>query len=470
MISKILTFFTAFHIVMISILASTSLLDSPSSIEVILIIIFSLTFFVLTVWKPHYAIYTYVSASVIVGPSFLAPPYEVERRFFFYYYHFMLGDVKIFLNEMVILIGALALFINHFLSSNSFHNGRIKIKPIGNMFWWVLIFISIGIFSIIRGISKYGLQAAFGDGRIVFFSLLFFITVGSFKNTEQVNLLFQIFFLSVLARSIINLLTPFINPSYFYYSENLHRFKPFGSGTDSAYMGLCFLALLTRWIIYKNKSWRNLLLSILFMLNLVLITSRSAIIALLICLGILWLQSNIVAKFKYLMVLFFIGILTFIMLLMPNIQPFLIENLIERYHGIFNYSVDETGIWRLISWEYAYEKIAENPILGQGFGSYAQRWISGYWVNVDLHNAYLDIGLRMGLIGVGIFLIILGKSIKDALIIRFKLPEYRFQANMLFLSIIYLGVFVAFNADMREARAGTMLWIIFGLCDILNKK
>jgi hypothetical protein len=76
----------------------------------------------------------------------------------------------------------------------------------------------------------------------------------------------------------------------------------------------------------------------------------------------------------------------------------------------------------------------------------------------------------MGLIGVGIFLIILGKSIKDALIIRFKLPEYRFQANILFLSIIYLGVFVAFNADMREARAGTMLWIIFGLCYILNKK
>ena len=465
---KVLAFVVGLQLVVLATLATASSSELPSSIEVALTASLLVTFFILTTWKPPYAIYIFISAAVIVGPSFLALPYEVEKRFFFYYYHFMIGDVKLFLNEMLIVISALGMFVYRFFHPNSIRSSQFKFKLIDTLYLWVLFFIFLGALSILRGIPQYGFQAALGDGRIVFFSILFFLTITSFNSVEQIGLLFKVFLVSVFVRLIINLLTPFLNPSYLNY-ESLGWLKPFGGGTDAAYMGLSSMALITGWLRYKNVNWRNFLLIIAFTIDLLLITSRSAILALLISLAIVFLQSNIITKLKLLMVALLMVISLFI-LIVPNVPPSLLEDLGGRYSSALSYAEDETGVWRLISWDYALEKISENPILGQGFGSYAQRWIGGHWVNVDLHNAYLDIGLRMGLIGVIIFLIILGKSIGNTLVVRFKKPEYRLYADILFLSIIYLGVFIAFNADMREARSGVMLWIIFGLSHVLRKK
>ncbi|MEM2741438.1 MAG: O-antigen ligase family protein [Nitrososphaeria archaeon] len=466
-----MVFVMGLQLVVLATLATVLYSKSASNIEVALTVCFLITFFILTTWKPYYGIYIFVSAAVIVGPSFLTLPYELEKRFFFYYYHFTIDDVKLYLNEMMIIIITLSIFVNMLLSRPNSKGGQLKIKSIDALHLWVLFFIFIGVLSILRGITKYGFQAAFGDGRIVFFSILFFLTIASFNSVDQVSLLFKVFFVSISVRLIINLLTPFLNPSYLYYEkslyESLHGLKPFGSGTDAAYMGLSLIALIIRLIRYKNVKLKTLFLAIAFTTDLLLITSRSAIIAFLIILIIISLQANIIAKLKFLMAAFLISISLFMLII--NIFPFFLENLSERYKGILGYAEDDTGVWRLISWNYGFEKISENPILGQGFGSYAQRWVQGSWVSVDLHNAYLDIALRMGLIGVIIFLIIFGKSMWNILIVRFKKPKYRFYADILFLSMIYLGVFIAFNADMREARAGTMLWIIFGLSHVLRK-
>lgn len=167
-------------------------------------------------------------------------------------------------------------------------------------------------------------------------------------------------------------------------------------------LSICSLALAGRY-----WKWRPILIPIFICgFGVVFLTkSRSSLAALLLAIGAVWALDS--SRMFKLGTIAFCGLMFFLVAAgslatgVDSLEAFAEMTTMGRDDGDDPSSF--TG--RVPLWEYAMKDIAENPIFGAGAGSYwsdAQLADAHYeleWALPDAHNAYLEVSLGLGLVG-----------------------------------------------------------------------
>jgi O-antigen ligase len=80
------------------------------------------------------------------------------------------------------------------------------------------------------------------------------------------------------------------------------------------------------------------------------------------------------------------------------------ERLANKFAGIVNPYADNTASWRIQGWQAHLNTVKENLLFGEGLGSYYSWKLRGkFEVNVSPHNAYIQLMLKFGLVGLIIY-------------------------------------------------------------------
>jgi O-antigen ligase len=172
-------------------------------------------------------------------------------------------------------------------------------------------------------------------------------------------------------------------------------------------------------IFYSNK--KSFLLGFIsFLLSSYAILqtlSRGGILTLLFTFSIfllIYFKDNF-KKISTIVIFILIFILIIINMGFININP-----LIERFTGQHVENVSDLTTGRFDLWLIALREISTKPILGFGGSGSTPLWLTGKYIgsNKVLHNLYLEVLLRYGIIGFFSFLFILFIIIKDLLNLR----------------------------------------------------
>jgi probable O-glycosylation ligase (exosortase A-associated) len=154
----------------------------------------------------------------------------------------------------------------------------------------------------------------------------------------------------------------------------------------------------------EERRWLRTLLFAMFFLSILAVPftySRSGFLGLIIVLSLLLLKS----RFK--LALIPIGAVAVFAFL-----AFAPKQWEQRIATIRNYEQDHSALARLMSWEVSYRLAMDNPLLGGGFWSIAQRdtfqrYMPDYSYGGGMHNAhsiYFNVLGEHGLIGLSLFL------------------------------------------------------------------
>lgn len=458
-LSNILLSFVVFSLIVFGSFAEP---ESQMLVKSILFTLLGAIVFVRSLNSPIFIIYFYTACAVINGISFLVNPYQLENKAIFSNFFILMGNTRIYIPDMILFIGfsvlVLTLIMRSKVSVSNLFQSKISI--------FVIVFIAVGMIITLQSIKLYG-KSALGESRLVWFSALYFISSVFFHSEEDILRFFSFFVKMSFVRAIINISTIFIRPEYLDYQ------KPFGSGTDAAYFGISLLLILVLGQLCINNNLLRKSMVLIFSLSILLIASRSSILALFLAFFAYFLtQKRLSLRRIVVNVLIFTAIAIptiYILLKVPAIQAYLTDRFLPLFQDPEN---DPTGSWRLLGWAFALVSIQAHPIAGVGFGTYAERFVAGQWLRLSLHSAYLDILYSMGLIGLIPFCLVLLDAVKQ-MYSRAVQQTSGFNRKLclcLLLIIVYLSFFISLNAEMTGALSGTLMWIFMGMVPLLNNK
>lgn len=109
-------------------------------------------------------------------------------------------------------------------------------------------------------------------------------------------------------------------------------------------------------------------------------------------------------------------------------------------------SNDESFLWRFAGW---YQLLFANParnalndLIGQPYGTGFLRWIGGMMVDTTPHNFYIELFLRIGIVGVVLWIWVYTAGIRrmrrvPPMLRQYAYPDARFWALVLFLQLVY---------------------------------
>jgi O-antigen ligase len=123
---------------------------------------------------------------------------------------------------------------------------------------------------------------------------------------------------------------------------------------------------------------------------------------------------------------------------------------------------------RLLIWQSAFGVIKDNPILGVGTGDASSKlkeefalrgYLEGYYDNLNAHNQFLEIWLENGIIGLILFLCILGY------IIHLAIKQKNILLGMFIITTIIFFIF----ETMMNRLAGISFFALFSFLFIYSK-
>lgn len=444
------------------VLGSFTAPESQMLFKTIFVALLIAVVFYLSLKSLPFLIYFYTGCAVINGISFLVAPHKIDNKMLFSNLFILLGKIKIYIPDLLLMVGLVVLIL-HFLTRNK--------QTVFNFYYsktavFLFVFIAAGLVIVLQSVGLYG-KSALGESRLVWFSMLFFISCACFRSEAEILEFFSFFVKVSFIRAIIDLATVFIRPEYLDYQ------KPFGSGTDAAYFGLSLLLILVWGELCINSLLLRKCMIFTFALSILLIASRSSMLAFAVAIGVYLIMQKR-PTFKNIVLtcfvtLFIAAIVIFFAIKVPEIEAYLSERFIPLFQDPES---DPTGSWRLIGWAHALISICEHPIVGIGFGSYSERFIAGQWLRLSLHSAYVDILYSMGLIGLIPFCMILVNAIRQMYrrVVQQITDLNRKLCLSLLLIIVYLAFFISLNAEMSYALSGTLMWVFLGMVPLLCDK
>ena len=122
-------------------------------------------------------------------------------------------------------------------------------------------------------------------------------------------------------------------------------------------------------------------------------------------------------------------------------------------------NADVTAMWRLTLWRQALASAKEHPLIGHGLG--------GYWQNVDPngtpanqtpHNGYLAVLVKLG--GIGLALFLAGLIFWGAELIRFLRHEHAPGDRLLAKAVLVTAIMMATFAGLYDFTIA--FWILIG--------
>ncbi|MGB1289074.1 MAG: O-antigen ligase family protein, partial [Aggregatilineales bacterium] len=124
---------------------------------------------------------------------------------------------------------------------------------------------------------------------------------------------------------------------------------------------------------------------------------------------------------------------------------------------------DETFSGRNTIWPFLGELIAQRPILGYGYMSFfvpesylIEASYRGVWQPEHAHNVWLDMGLSLGIVGVGLFAYILWRSLRE--IMQMYVDLYRM--DVLFVLILLLNILARSMTETLAIQRRDCIWIM----------
>lgn len=374
----------------------------------------------------------------------------------FFYFSSGIGAIDI------VLLFMLALTIYRYSSK-----WYVNIKKIGVGGVIILFFLWM-LFEIIRNIGQYGLSAP-GEFRtrylilvLPFYIALNFNTIESRKKLAKF-LIYISYFIPLLYIPVVGMLK-----GWSFGAED--RFL-----SASIYLGMVYgltLIWLSNKYRYLKFSKKILIVSLFpFIFFFIIDSHRSVWLATAVILGLLTYLNELKVR-RYYKVIPVILVLGAILIRSINDMGFDLSNYIEQRGSAFlNPEADATSNWRLIMWTAQLEKFAESPILGEGFGGY---WTvvfpNGQIVNISPHSYYVQTLVKVGIIGMALYLIIVFKLFRKLRIFLKKAkkkfnPEmpliilgfcvlitmhvYYIVYSLEYYSLIYLGLAIAVVLDKK---------------------
>jgi O-antigen ligase len=103
--------------------------------------------------------------------------------------------------------------------------------------------------------------------------------------------------------------------------------------------------------------------------------------------------------------------------------PVAAVRLVEKFGGIIDPYSDRTASWRIRGWQEHLTTIRKvGPLLGEGLGSYYSWTHGSVEVTASPHNAYIQLVLKFGLVGLMIYALLAYAFFRKMSAIRKKLP------------------------------------------------
>lgn len=388
-----------------------------------------LTAFLLISWLPKKIFILSLGGAIIFYNLFL-------QRTLFY-----LGNTKVYAQDLI--LAALTVYIMVQVISK-YRREVFKLKSTR----FFLLFFLWGLLSIVRGYSDYGFSAI-GESRwYVLIILYYFFILFSFHHKNDVPwfLKWMSFFITVMIIERFAL--------FFFFNDNVTRtgnlaFR-FINATEALLVAYLFIFLFL--LISIHKKVLNLFhYAISFILLSIIIVVQHRSVWLSTAGGLFVIFIYFFYKKKRPKVLISIGCtILLIFIFAPFVSQFIGVNLYEalKKSAIFlqNPREDPTASWRLTAWRQELEKTKENPIIGEGLGGYSE-WFDGLdWQRVMVHNGYIMVFSKFGI--VGFFLLFAGLFFWYKEIIQYvrneNEPYYKFIGMALQVAVFMHLIYTAF--------------------------
>ncbi|HXH09763.1 MAG TPA: O-antigen ligase family protein [Alphaproteobacteria bacterium] len=102
---------------------------------------------------------------------------------------------------------------------------------------------------------------------------------------------------------------------------------------------------------------------------------------------------------------------------------------VQKISGLINPAADRTGSWRIEGWQQQLGSLSGPSLFfGEGLGSYYS-WMAGrYEVKTAPHNAFVQLVLKFGLVGLMIYVVLALRFFRTTLSARRSLPPGRMRA------------------------------------------
>ncbi len=245
------------------------------------------------------------------------------------------------------------------------------------------------------------------------------------------------------------------------YAEGVFFTNHATQGIAFAVAALCCLELSRN----AERGQRNLLraLALLFVLNVVFIsTSRSAYAAL-VCVALVW-GIGLLGWRRLPLVA---GTMAVLIAMAFGLSQTLRDRVQQGINEVRNYQsapeVTSAGV-RVVFWKNTLDLVAERPVLGYGTGSFAQAYRDRFvmpelgwrgWPTTDPHNQYLFIAVENGLLGLAVFMAILVAGFREAC----GPGVYRGVIRGMLLAWCVSSLF---NSHFRTFPEGHLIWLFAG--------
>ena len=365
-----------------------------------LIVLFALAYVVILIRAPEIAVLLLLLLTSGLLPDQFNPYFSLLVG------HFQVSDL--------ILASLFGILVIRSLVEKDFH---LRKSPLNLPLLLFFLAVFIGM---ITAVVEHGIR--FSDttyeARILLYYTLFFAVANLIRTRQQARrLVFGIFIIGILVSSLIILQVvfgysfPFI-PPVFIKAGLLARF--YHPGFNAVF--LTMMALLCMLVFQISRIKMTMIWAALFVLGMgnTVSLGRNIVVSTLVSLIVLLFlldkpqRTQWTRNFAFLTIIA-IGAFGLLQIFFSSAAVLAYPKaLTERFTHLFTTSIispDETILWRINETRYAWEKITQNPLFGIGLNTpYRPAFSNTDTIQGYIHNGYLFVWLKTGLLGLIPFL------------------------------------------------------------------
>lgn len=337
-------------------------------------------------------------------------------------------------------------------------SNKIKLEQLKSNLWpWFFLFLLIYLLSAM--LSDYPMTSISTIERLLVSYIFFAITLAFIDPQKLITSLPKVIIIGVTMSTILGILGTVFDISLFTRDEATYVRALGGSMNANSFSSYVILAfpLLVHYFLTAQRFRDRLLMMILLIINIMGIMSsysRGGLLVFIIILLFLFLEYKHLIKART-----FGFVLSFILILIPFIFIFTPTSYIDRIESISD--TTDPAISRRQSYiDVGIDIFKENPVLGTGPGTYKYEYAATdvalvYSKEGDsyeklrrvAHNTYIEVLTGTGAIGMVVFIIILGLSLKNFTYAKKQLVEQGHKKLASLISaykISFLSVLVYF--------------------------